>query len=123
MQPRSRVTGNGSRVTHSKRLKREARWRKRRDCPPGLPPHCAGLGRRLPVTSISIAKVLPKFRKTLSGLKLDAVPEGVRRLTRLQSLVIGYRFETAIRAREEGKERVLPRTFQVNIWDFGGQEI
>lgn len=37
--------------------------------------------------------------------------------------VIGYRFETAIRAREEGKERVLPRTFQVNIWDFGGQEI
>jgi internalin A len=37
--------------------------------------------------------------------------------------VIGYRFETAVRAREEGKERMLPRTFQVNIWDFGGQEI
>ncbi len=37
--------------------------------------------------------------------------------------VIGYRFETAIRVREDGRERMLPRTFQVNIWDFGGQEI
>jgi len=37
--------------------------------------------------------------------------------------VIGYQFDTAIRARDDGKERVLQRSFQVNIWDFGGQEI
>jgi len=37
--------------------------------------------------------------------------------------VIGYQFDTAIRARDDGKETVLQRRFQVNIWDFGGQEI
>lgn len=37
--------------------------------------------------------------------------------------VIGYQFDTAIRARDDGKEKLLQRRFQVNIWDFGGQEI
>lgn len=37
--------------------------------------------------------------------------------------VIRYQFPTAIRTREDGKEKVLKRQFQVNIWDFGGQEI
>lgn len=37
--------------------------------------------------------------------------------------VISYQFDTAIRAREAGEEKVIPRRFQVNIWDFGGQEI
>lgn len=37
--------------------------------------------------------------------------------------VISYQFPTAIRTRGEGDERVVTRDFQVNIWDFGGQEI
>ncbi|HKR13915.1 MAG TPA: COR domain-containing protein [Pyrinomonadaceae bacterium] len=37
--------------------------------------------------------------------------------------VVHYEFSTAIRALEEGKEKFLQRQFQVNIWDFGGQEI
>jgi Leucine-rich repeat (LRR) protein len=37
--------------------------------------------------------------------------------------VIRYHFPTAIRARENGEKKILPRDFQVNIWDFGGQEI
>jgi Leucine-rich repeat (LRR) protein len=37
--------------------------------------------------------------------------------------VIRYQFPTAIRTREDGKEKVIKRKFQVNIWDFGGQEI
>ncbi|HEY3569545.1 MAG TPA: COR domain-containing protein [Thermoanaerobaculia bacterium] len=37
--------------------------------------------------------------------------------------VIRYHFPTIIRARENGSERILHREFQVNIWDFGGQEI
>ena len=37
--------------------------------------------------------------------------------------VIRYQFPSAIRARENGTEKVLERQFQVNIWDFGGQEI
>jgi internalin A len=37
--------------------------------------------------------------------------------------VIRYEFPTAIRTREDGEENVLERKFQVNIWDFGGQEI
>ncbi len=37
--------------------------------------------------------------------------------------VIHYQFPTAIRARENGIEKVIQRDFQVNIWDFGGQEI
>jgi GTPase SAR1 family protein len=37
--------------------------------------------------------------------------------------VIGYEFPIAIRAREDTDEKVLQRQFQVNIWDFGGQEI
>jgi Leucine-rich repeat (LRR) protein len=37
--------------------------------------------------------------------------------------VIGYQFDTTIRAKENGREKVLQRKFQVNIWDFGGQEI
>lgn len=37
--------------------------------------------------------------------------------------VIRYEFPTAIRTRENGKEQILRRNFQVNIWDFGGQEI
>jgi len=37
--------------------------------------------------------------------------------------IISYQFDTAIRAREDGQEKVLQRRFQVNIWDFGGQEI
>jgi len=37
--------------------------------------------------------------------------------------VIRYQFPTAIRVNESGEERVLNRMFQVNIWDFGGQEI
>jgi Leucine-rich repeat (LRR) protein len=37
--------------------------------------------------------------------------------------VIRYSFPAAIRPRESGPERLLQRDFQVNIWDFGGQEI
>jgi Leucine-rich repeat (LRR) protein len=37
--------------------------------------------------------------------------------------VIHYQFPTAIRVREDGREKVIQRQFQVNIWDFGGQEI
>jgi internalin A len=37
--------------------------------------------------------------------------------------VIRYQFPTAIRTHEDGEEKVLQRQFQVNIWDFGGQEI
>jgi len=37
--------------------------------------------------------------------------------------VIRYQFPSAIRTRENGEEKVLQRNFQVNIWDFGGQEI
>ncbi len=37
--------------------------------------------------------------------------------------VIRYQFPSAIRTREGGEEKVLQRKFQVNIWDFGGQEI
>jgi internalin A len=37
--------------------------------------------------------------------------------------VIHYRFPTAIRTRDNGHEKILQRDFQVNIWDFGGQEI
>lgn len=37
--------------------------------------------------------------------------------------VIRHQFSTAIRTHEDGEEKVLHRKFQVNIWDFGGQEI
>lgn len=37
--------------------------------------------------------------------------------------VIRYRFPTTIHTREDGKEKAQQRNFQVNIWDFGGQEI
>ena len=37
--------------------------------------------------------------------------------------VIRWQFPTAIRTRDEGHEKILQREFQVNIWDFGGQEI
>ena len=37
--------------------------------------------------------------------------------------VIRYKFPTAIHTRDNGDEKVLERMFQVNIWDFGGQEI
>ncbi len=37
--------------------------------------------------------------------------------------VIRYQFPTAVRTRESGNEKVLQRSFQANIWDFGGQEI
>ncbi len=37
--------------------------------------------------------------------------------------VIRYQFPTTIRTREDGREKILQRDFQVNIWDFGGQEI
>jgi GTPase SAR1 family protein len=37
--------------------------------------------------------------------------------------VIRHQFPTAIRTREDGEEKILHRNFQVNIWDFGGQEI
>lgn len=37
--------------------------------------------------------------------------------------VITHQFTTGIRTLENGKKRVLERTFQANIWDFGGQEI
>lgn len=37
--------------------------------------------------------------------------------------VIHYEFPTVIRTRENEKEKALQRQFQVNIWDFGGQEI
>ena len=37
--------------------------------------------------------------------------------------VIHYQFPTAIRVHENKKEKVIERQFQVNIWDFGGQEI
>ena len=37
--------------------------------------------------------------------------------------VINYRFETAVRARNDRGEKLIQRTFQANIWDFGGQEI
>lgn len=37
--------------------------------------------------------------------------------------VIRYQFPTGVRARHDGREEILSRNFQVNIWDFGGQEI
>jgi GTPase SAR1 family protein len=37
--------------------------------------------------------------------------------------VIGYQFDTTIHAKDNEEEKVLQRKFQVNIWDFGGQEI
>jgi len=37
--------------------------------------------------------------------------------------VIRYEFPTAIHTRDNGDEKFLERMFQVNIWDFGGQEI
>jgi GTPase SAR1 family protein len=37
--------------------------------------------------------------------------------------VIRYRFPTVIRTREDVAEKVIERDFEVNIWDFGGQEI
>ena len=37
--------------------------------------------------------------------------------------VIHYEFPSAIRTREGDREKILKRKFQVNIWDFGGQEI
>lgn len=37
--------------------------------------------------------------------------------------VLHYRFPTAIRTQDNGEEKILERQFQVNIWDFGGQEI
>lgn len=37
--------------------------------------------------------------------------------------VIRYSFPAAVRTRQDGEEKILQRTFQVNIWDFGGQEI
>jgi internalin A len=37
--------------------------------------------------------------------------------------VLRYRFPTAIRAIDQGKESLINREFQANIWDFGGQEI
>lgn len=37
--------------------------------------------------------------------------------------VIHYEFPTTIRTRDDETEKVLQREFQVNIWDFGGQEI
>ncbi len=37
--------------------------------------------------------------------------------------VIHYQFPTVIRTRENEEEKAWQRQFQVNIWDFGGQEI
>lgn len=37
--------------------------------------------------------------------------------------VIRYHFPTTIKARGNGQTKTLRRQFQVNIWDFGGQEI
>lgn len=37
--------------------------------------------------------------------------------------VIPYEFSTAVRTKDAADERLIDRTFQVNIWDFGGQEI
>lgn len=37
--------------------------------------------------------------------------------------VIRYEFPTTLRTYEGGAERPIQRSFQVNIWDFGGQEI
>ena len=37
--------------------------------------------------------------------------------------VIRFHFPTAIRTHSDGDEKVVTRDFQVNIWDFGGQEI
>jgi GTPase SAR1 family protein len=37
--------------------------------------------------------------------------------------VIHYRFPTALRTRDNEEEKIVQREFQVNIWDFGGQEI
>jgi GTPase SAR1 family protein len=37
--------------------------------------------------------------------------------------VIRYQFPTVIRANDNRDEKTLNRDFQVNIWDFGGQEI
>jgi hypothetical protein len=37
--------------------------------------------------------------------------------------IVHWQFPTAVRTKDAPEERVLNRDFQVNIWDFGGQEI
>jgi GTPase SAR1 family protein len=37
--------------------------------------------------------------------------------------VLAWHFPAAVRINRDGREQVLKRTFRVNIWDFGGQEI
>ena len=37
--------------------------------------------------------------------------------------MLAWHFPAGIRVRDEDGERVIPRDFRVNIWDFGGQEI
>ena len=37
--------------------------------------------------------------------------------------MLAWQFPASIRARDEADERLIPRDFRVNIWDFGGQEI
>lgn len=37
--------------------------------------------------------------------------------------IVRYAFPTAIRLRDGNREKLVERDFQVNIWDFGGQEI
>lgn len=37
--------------------------------------------------------------------------------------VLRYQFPTGIRIADNGANKILDRNFQVNIWDFGGQEI
>ncbi len=32
-------------------------------------------------------------------------------------------FETVLRVKQNGHEKLLNRDFRVNIWDFGGQEV
>jgi hypothetical protein len=37
--------------------------------------------------------------------------------------IIRWSFPAAIRVKQEGKEKLISRDFQVNVWDFGGQEV
>ena len=37
--------------------------------------------------------------------------------------IIQCTFKTALRVKQDGRERLLERDFRINIWDFGGQEV
>jgi GTPase SAR1 family protein len=37
--------------------------------------------------------------------------------------IVRWAFKTGLHVKEDGREKVLPRDFRTNIWDFGGQEV